>query len=105
MSPLDGNTTFLLSFTVLPLILGLLWGGRFRWLAALGFGQTVVLGVWIGYLDTLEHGDWSSGVELAGFVAWLYLGVLFPIWVGCAVLGWWIHRLTRSRWGRRSEAA
>ncbi len=101
---MDGNTVFLLSFTALPLVLGLAWPRRFRWLAAVGFCQAVILGVWIGYLDTLEDGDWSSGSELAVFVAFIYLGVLFPIWVACAGLGWGIHRLTRSRWRRRGEA-
>jgi hypothetical protein len=99
---LDDNTIFLLSFTALPFVLGLAWPGRFRWLAAVGFCQAVVLGWWFGYRD---DADWSSKFELAGFVASLYLGVLFPVWLACAALGWWIHRLTRSRWRRRSEAA
>ena len=95
---MSGNTVFLLTFTLLPFALGLAWPGRFRWLAAVGFCQAVVLGIWIGYFDTLEDGDWSSGFELVAFVAGLYLGVLFPIWLACAALGWGLGRLTRSRW-------
>jgi hypothetical protein len=84
----------ILSFVVLPLVVGMFWRGQFRWLAVAGTGQAVVLGlVWA---SAQGFGDAPTRLDAVASYFQYFIGGLLPIWLLAAYA---THALRRLKHG------